>query len=54
MADSEGNKEVRFDKYCPKCKYWKLDDFLEPCNTCLEAFFRFESEKPAAFEPKNE
>ena len=33
-------KEVRFDKYCKKCKYAKTSGSDEPCNTCMEVFAR--------------
>jgi len=34
--DKNSNKEVSFYIYCEKCKYKKLDERNEPCNSCLE------------------
>jgi len=33
-------KEVRFDKYCKRCKYSKKSGSDEPCNTCMDTFAR--------------
>lgn len=29
------DKEVDFEEFCPKCKYWELNDGEDPCNECL-------------------
>lgn len=44
------NVEVRFDEYCPKCKYKDVREAFEPCNTCLENPANCQSEKPVNFE----
>ncbi|MBQ8707877.1 MAG: hypothetical protein IJ523_07310 [Succinivibrionaceae bacterium] len=46
-------KEVDYSKYCKKCVHEKLDDFKEPCNTCLEQFWNEGSDKPIKFEEKS-
>lgn len=45
-------KEVRYDLYCSRCKHERLDDFEEPCNTCLETFFNSGTDKPVNYEEK--
>ena len=40
---------VNFNKYCPKCKYYNLQEKHEPCNTCLEHGVNSNSEKPFNF-----
>ena len=57
-GDSE-LKEVRFDKWCEKCKHQKLDvdhvdisKTTEPCNSCLEIGMREGTEKPEYWEAK--
>ena len=45
-----GIKEVRFDKYCRKCRYRKVDETKEPCNECLSEGGRLYSHKPSKFE----
>lgn len=42
-------KEVRYDKYCNRCKYDSTEKG-EPCNECLEVFAREGTEKPLNFE----
>lgn len=43
-------KEVNFYVYCPKCKYKKLDEALDPCNDCLSIGMREGTEKPEYYE----
>lgn len=43
-------KEVRFDKYCHKCKHEKLDDIDEPCYECLKNPVNLHSRVPVKFE----
>ena len=43
-------KEVRFDIYCPACKYRRVMEIDEPCNTCLETGAREGTEKPEQYE----
>lgn len=47
-------KEVAFNKYCPKCKYEKIDDTKgkEPCDECLDNPVNYGTEVPAKFEEK--
>ena len=55
-------KEVRYDKWCPKCKHWpnKFGDkgvtaeFQHPCGECLEASNAMQdgTEKPVYWKEK--
>lgn len=49
-GDSE-LKEVRFDKWCEKCKHHKVE-LGEPCETCLETGMREGTEKPEMWEAR--
>ncbi len=42
-------KLVEFDKFCSKCKYYKLDEAEEPCRECLTNPINFNSIKPTRF-----
>lgn len=42
--------EVRFDKYCGKCKYKNTPETKDPCNECLDNPANCQSEKPVKFE----
>lgn len=53
MANAEGTKEVRYDKWCELCKHAELEGYEDPCNECLEKFFNFETDKPVMFEAKD-
>lgn len=44
-------KEVRFDVYCPTCKYFLLPEYEEPCNGCLCIPAMIDSHKPEYYEP---
>lgn len=46
------NKIVRFDKYCPKCEYYDLDEGEDPCNECLYSPANQNSQKPINFKEK--
>lgn len=46
-------KIVKFDVYCLKCKYNKLDERLDPCNECLDYGAREGTEVPMKFEEKD-
>lgn len=48
----ENYKEVRFDKWCCKCKHKSEPESLDPCCECLDTEFREDSTKPVRFEPK--
>lgn len=41
--------EVRFDIWCPKCKYHKLEEHWDPCNDCLDYCSNGQSTKPMRF-----
>lgn len=53
-------KEVRFDKWCEKCKHYAHKfpkekfsfEAQDPCNTCLSRGMRRGSEKPVNWEEK--
>lgn len=47
------DKEVYFHEYCPKCKWYKLDDSEDPCDICLENPSNEWSHKPVYFEEKD-
>ena len=46
-------KEVRFDRFCYRCKHSKKDGHEDPCNECLEFGMREGSEEPTNFEMEN-
>lgn len=47
------DKEVYFDKYCPKCKHEKCPEWEDPCDICLENPSNEWSHKPVYFEEKD-
>lgn len=51
MLDHE-YKEVRYDKYCAKCKNSNIAGYEEPCNECLDNPMNLYSQKPIKFEEK--
>lgn len=42
-------KEVRFDIWCPKCKYEDTVETDDPCNECLAKSDNEDSTKPIFF-----
>lgn len=44
------DKEVYFDKYCPKCKHSEKKEYEEPCDECLELPVMQDSHKPINYE----
>lgn len=46
------SKEVRYDLYCPKCKYKNVAENQEPCWECLTEFVNENSQKPLMFEER--
>lgn len=42
-------KEVRFDEFCPKCKFYKLNESEDPCNDCLQNPSNLHSRVPTEF-----
>lgn len=47
-------KEVRFDLYCSKCKYYEKSEAEDPCWHCLDQGWNEDSHKPIEFEEKEE
>ncbi len=45
-------KEVNFEKYCPRCIYKDLEETLDPCNDCLDYPMNENTEKPVRFKEK--
>lgn len=45
-------KEVRFDKYCWKCKHLHESEADGPCFECLETPARVDSQKPINYVDK--
>lgn len=43
-------REVRFDIYCPKCKYKKTPEVMDPCNECLDYPMNINTEKPIHYQ----
>ena len=41
--------EVDFETYCKICKHKNVLQSDEPCNTCLEQFWNWNSSKPVNF-----
>jgi hypothetical protein len=50
MANDAHMHLVEFDMYCPSCKYVKVKQEDEPCNTCLNVAARNETRKPEKWE----
>lgn len=47
-------KFVRFDEFCPKCEYFKVDEGDDPCHNCLQNPVNLHSRVPTEFkEAKN-
>ena len=42
-------KIVDFEKYCPKCKYYKRKESEDPCNDCLNQGGNIKKQKPVNF-----
>lgn len=49
-------KEVRFNKWCPKCEYEKDSEFdvKSPCFDCMYEPANIHSTKPVKFKEKTE
>ena len=45
---------MKFDQWCPKCQYEKLDGNVEPCDTCLGFGTNDDSRRPVLWEKKKE
>lgn len=52
----ENPKEVRYDKYCPNCKYNTVTSSVDPgweeCDRCMEESVREGTEVPSRFRRK--
>jgi hypothetical protein len=47
-------KEVFYSEYCLRCEHYNTSDQEEPCDSCLEQPFNYDSHKPINFkEGKN-
>lgn len=42
-------KEVLFNEYCAKCKFYKVKETDDPCNDCLDEPANEDSHKPVYF-----
>lgn len=42
-------KEVLFNEWCCKCKYFKVQEKDDPCCDCLDEPFNIDSHKPVYF-----
>ena len=47
-SDNE-EKEVYFDMYCERCKYWEKDALMSPCRHCLDKPVSTTSHRPVDF-----
>lgn len=47
--DSNNIHEVHFDIFCPRCQYWGMSEWSEPCNSCLEEPVAYDSKQPLFF-----
>lgn len=45
-------KEVDFNKYCPLCECYELNDFENPCDDCLTWPVNLNTSKPMHFKEK--
>ena len=50
MEQGYAEKEVYFNKWCPKCRHFKLPENEEPCEECLSNPSQIDSHKPLKFE----
>lgn len=52
--DEPKKKEVFYSEYCLRCEHYHKSDQEEPCDSCLEQPFNYDSHKPINFkEGKN-
>ena len=52
MTESEGLKEVYFDKYCKTCAHRAKAPVEDPCWDCLDEPVNQNSHKPVRYEEK--
>lgn len=43
------DKIVEYEKWCPNCVYFDLDEEQDPCNDCLGTPINADSHKPVNF-----
>lgn len=43
--------EVDFETYCKLCKHKDILETDEPCTSCLEAFYNWNTSKPVSYVP---
>lgn len=48
------DKEVRFDKYCHRCKHRDVPEWEDPCDECLQYPSNEFSHKPVYFEERSD
>lgn len=53
MCSVSDYKEVYFGEYCKTCKWEKLVETEEPCDSCLMEPVNLNSHKPVKYEPKD-
>lgn len=46
-------KEVFYSEYCLRCEHYHKSDQEEPCDSCLEQPFNYDSHKPINFKEGN-
>ena len=49
MSDITVTKEVYYYKYCPLCKYNKVEETDDPCNDCLAHGSNENTHKPVRY-----
>lgn len=47
-------KIIEFEQWCPKCKHVEVDEYSEPCFSCIAEPVNVESKKPVKFEEKDD
>lgn len=52
MTESEGLKEVYFEKYCKTCEHWGKTPAEDPCCDCLDEPVNQYSHKPVRYEER--
>ena len=50
MSDNVNMREVRFDEWCKKCKYFDTPEEEDPCFTCLEDPAKLYSSIPVKYD----
>ena len=50
--NSEGEKIVKFETYCPMCKHFQESEAEDTCHYCLQTPVNMYSHKPINFKEK--